>query len=402
MSTFLKLTILDFPLELYPAIFEYLDNNDLISLATVSSQFQLEAELLLYRNVDLSNSSISGQRVLSWCTTVSTVERKALRVHFLKFPSSIRGIPYHFDTELLVDSAFLALANLKHLLLMGGSKDDLVSIHPATLIKCSFKLESFLGDTPNFDVENTLQFLATQPTIEYWVPTHPFLQACVDFPSTTLPLLRRLVFVNPAKLHLLSGRPVDSLVLLSLEPQFTRGLGMDICARLKPFSRTLHTLVYTHPSLLEDWSAPAMIRALAESAPGLKSLTLSSFSGTNSKTSTQAHKEFLDAVANLRLIETLVLSTDMEALYEPNNEALDNLNPLEHTEAWERRSLNPVQCRKVATGFMEACRHLHQLSFPFRHDKDFKTMTYLRTTDGSNVAKFDGFRTIDTSGWWMK
>ncbi|KAG6915593.1 hypothetical protein DXG01_010829 [Tephrocybe rancida] len=391
---------IDLPIELYSLIFEHLDNNDLISLATVSSQFQRGAELLLYRNVDLSNSSISGQRLLSWCTTVSTVERKALRVHFLKFPSSIKGIPYHCDPEILVNSAFLALANLKHLLLTGGDKDDSVSIHPAVLIKCSFKLTSFLAGS--FDVGSTLQFLATQPTIEYWVPTPSFLQACVDFPSTTLPLLRRTVLISPEKLHLFSGRPLDSLLLHLREPQFTKGFGMDVCARLKPFSRTLHTFVYTHRSLLEDWSAPAMIRALAESAPRLKSLTLNSFGGTSSKTSTQAHKEFLDAVANLRLIETLVLSTDMEALYEPNNEALDNLNPLEHTEAWEQHSLNPVQCRKVATGFMEACRHLRQLSFPFRHNKGFKTMTYLRTTDGSNAAKFDGFRTIDTSGWWMK
>ncbi|KAG6826620.1 hypothetical protein H0H93_016354, partial [Arthromyces matolae] len=207
----------EIPLELYPHIFEHLEGKDLIALSLVSSAFQVHVEPFIYANVDLrrGGEDVIKAQVLSWCKTVAMNERKALMVHSLRFPSTLESSSSQLlDSEAsrLIKSAFHAIKNLKHLFLLGvGDVKNPPSIHPSVLAGCSFKISSFLGDTRSLGTDSLINFLTTQPTIEYWVPTMPFLQACKSFPQTALPQLRRLVCVLPEKLDLMWGRPIEYL-----------------------------------------------------------------------------------------------------------------------------------------------------------------------------------------------
>lgn len=245
----------DMPLEMYRAVFQHLGTQDLTTLARVSSAVQREAEAILYSYVDLCQAT-SGYRegVITWCLAVTKVQRKAHHVNTLKFPAALKQ-PFAVDPELDIEetiaNAFKAVVNLKHLFFLGGSHDPRHYTPPvnlSTLKGCTFRLESLAGDTFNFQGANMLALLSQHPDIEYWVPTHTFLASFTSFPDDILPRLRQTVFTNPAKIKGLKGRPVEALVLLSLDPVQTRSVGLGVITPLRVFSQTLHTLVY--PSLV--------------------------------------------------------------------------------------------------------------------------------------------------------
>ncbi|KAF8075720.1 hypothetical protein FPV67DRAFT_379431 [Lyophyllum atratum] len=392
----------DMPVELYYNIFQFSNNQDLVSLARVSHVFQQEAENVLYLFVDLHTASIDRERALSWCNTVAKDSRKAHRVNTLKFPCAFeQPVTPDFGQHTIAE-AFKAIVNLKHLFLLGAGNSHTASVHPATLRDCTFSLSSLAGQTPSFASEDMWDFVSRHPDIKYWVPSMDFLASVSSFPTHVLPNLQEAVIVDPAKIRCLGTRPVHSVVLVSLSTPHKKDTGIRAITALRGLSHTLHTLTYTHATLL-NWSAVDMISCLGEHAPNLVSLTLQFFVTTDSVTSVDEQQHLLNAVKSLQRLETLVLNTRMQVLYLPSNEAPDPSNPREHSSSWEENSLSPTQCRRVASTFMIACPQLRRLSFPYRADSDSGgSLTYHRSGMEPTAAVFQGFHSIDTTGWWMR
>lgn len=219
----------DIPVELYPNIFQYSSTQDLASLARVSQTFQHAAESSLYFSVDFTTVSNDCQRIMSWCTTVTKDERRALRVNTLKFPSDFQT-PSTFDIGLDIQQtltqAFNAIVNLKHIFFLQKGRTHQASLYPSTLIGCTFRLKSFAGQANSFTSQDIWGFLARQQEVEYWVPTRHLLESVVEFPANVLPRLRETILVVPSKTRYLQCRPVEILKLVSVTLHFTMTDGL--------------------------------------------------------------------------------------------------------------------------------------------------------------------------------
>jgi hypothetical protein len=275
------------PIEMYQNIFQFAAKQDLTALSRVSRIFQREAEHILYDYVDLTCGH-HRERIISWCIAVTNMERRAHRVHTLRFPPRIPpASEILFSTSAMEDAnilvivtqAFHVVVNLKCLYLFGSSKEP-PSLYPSTLRGCTFNLTSFVGQASSFSTENQIEFLHKHPEIEYWVPTEPFLQTVSSFPKNMLPRLRELVLTRPALTHTLRGRPLEALVLLFIDPIHTRALGLQAIIPMGFLGDTLHTLVYIHGKMDADWSTVDVLNTLAQKTPNLRSLTFTSL-GSN-------------------------------------------------------------------------------------------------------------------------
>src|ERR1700721_2928734 len=136
--------------EISQHIFQYLGNEDLVALSTVSHAFQERAEHILYYKIDLEGS-IDGKRVTSWCLAILSESRRAHRVNTLKFPVQLKYLPTS-NTSLsipmlrsTITRTFRAMINLKELHIFGSSRlaneaDDINLILPSTFDDCVFRL----------------------------------------------------------------------------------------------------------------------------------------------------------------------------------------------------------------------------------------------------------------------
>jgi hypothetical protein len=273
--------------EISQHIFQYLGNEDLVALSTVSHAFQERAEHTLYYKINLQDL-IDGKRVASWCLAILSESRRAHRVNTLKFPVRLKYAPTS-DTSLSVPKlhstikrTFEAMINLKVLFIVDSAQpkdeaDDINSILPSTFNNCVFRLSDFAGELPGFQPEDLWKLLANHPDISYWVPGHPLLLSIPSFPLNILPNLREVVLVRPELAFSLKGRPIQSLVLVFVQ-RVHRDVGLQAITALKFFKETLRTLEYQYPPNILDWNLGDIVRAIAQSAPNLRTLTLSWFS----------------------------------------------------------------------------------------------------------------------------
>ncbi|KAF8069857.1 hypothetical protein FPV67DRAFT_988162 [Lyophyllum atratum] len=392
------------PVEVLHEIFLYLGPHDLASISRVSSTLQHEAETILYFHIDFCSPAADQQRILSWCHTVKNVQQKARYVHSLRFPSAVDKPSTEEDGQRIQSAtmgAFNALINLQHLMLLGTKETNdkhIPSIEPSTLMDCKFRLRTLGGDTSVLRGQPMWDLLSRNPDIEYWAPTVSFLESWNSFPPKILPRLRQVVLVHADKARLLSGRPVEFLNLVSVDPVYTKSQALKAIIPLKRLSSTLHTLDLTFGTI-EDWTAAEMIGCIAEHAPGLISLTVTTFVRVASVTTVDDQDKLLQALAGFPCLEILVLgATDMLSLYLPANDA-----PAEHDDSWKRHGLHPVSCGKIATSFIVACPRLHSLTFwGTAKSASGVPLTYLRSKTEHNTAMFAGFHSVDTSGWWMR
>jgi hypothetical protein len=283
--------------EISQHIFQYLGNEDLVALSTVSHAFQERAEHTLYYNVNLANL-IDGKRVASWCLAILSESRRAHRVNTLKFPTRLKNAPTA-NTSLSVPMlhstikrTFEAMINLKELLIFGSARlndeaDAINSILPSTFNNCIFRLSGFAGELPDFPPEDLWKLLANHPDITYWVPGHPLLLSIPSFPLNILPNLREVILVHPELAFCLKGRPIQSLVLCFVQ-RVHRDVGLKAITALKFLKETLRTLVYQYSPNILDWNLGDIVRAIAQSAPNLRTLTVSWFSMKVSMVSARA------------------------------------------------------------------------------------------------------------------
>jgi hypothetical protein len=92
-----------------------------------------------------------------------------------------------------------------------------------------------------------------------------------------LPNLREVVLVRPELTFCLEGRPIQALTLAFIQPVHTRDVGLKAITALNLFNGTLQTLFYKYPSTLLGWNLGDIVRAIAQNAPNLRTLTLSWF-----------------------------------------------------------------------------------------------------------------------------
>jgi hypothetical protein len=268
-------------------IFQYLGNEDLVALSTVSRSLQERAEHTLYYNINLQEL-IDGKRIESWCLAILCESRRAHRVNILKFPVRLKYAPAS-NTSLsipmlhgTIKRTFRAMINLKELFVFGSARlkdeaDTINSILPSTFNNCEFRLSGLAGELPEFPPEDVWKLLAKHPDITYWVPGSPLLLSIPSFPLSILPNLREVVLVRPELTFCLEGRPIQSLMLAFVQHVHTRDDGLEAITALKLFKETLQTLVYQYPPNTLDWSLEDIVRAIAQSAPNLRTLTLSCF-----------------------------------------------------------------------------------------------------------------------------
>jgi hypothetical protein len=321
--------------EISQHIFQYLGNEDLVALSTVSHAFQERAEHTLYYNINLKDL-IDGKRVASWCLAILSESRRAHRVNTLKFPARLKYAPTS-DTSLsapklhstikrtframinlktlkfparlknaqtsnaslsvpmlhsTIKRTFEAMINLKVLLVAGSARlndeaDAINSILPSTFNNCVFRLSGFAGELPGFPPEDIWKLLANHPDITYWVPGYPLLLSIPSFPLNILPNLREVVLVRPELAIGLKGCPIQSLVLVFAQPVH-RDVGLKAITALRFFKETLRTLDYQYSPNILDWNLGDIVRAIAQSAPNLRTLTLSWFSVKVSMVSVRA------------------------------------------------------------------------------------------------------------------
>jgi hypothetical protein len=286
--------------EISQHIFQYLGNEDLVALSTVSHAFQERAEHTLYYNINVRNL-IDSKRIESWCLAILSESRRAHRVNTLKFPTRLKYAPTS-NTSLSVPilqgtikRTFEAMINLKELLVFSSTQledeadvtnstqledeaDAIKSILPSTFNNCVFHLSGFAGELPEFPPEDLWKLLANHPDITYWVPSHSLLMSIPSFPLNILPNLREVVLIRPELAFSLKGRPIQSLALAFVQPVHTRDVGLEVITALNFFKETLQTLVYQYLPNILDWSLGDIVRAIAQSAPNLQTLTLSWFS----------------------------------------------------------------------------------------------------------------------------
>jgi hypothetical protein len=279
-------------------IFQYLGNEDLVALSTVSRTLQERAEHTLYHNINLQDF-FDGERVASWCLAILCESRRAHQVNILRFPSRLKYAPTS-NTSLSVPMlhstikrTFRAMINLKELFVLGSARlkdeaDTINSILPSTFNNCEFRLSGFAGQLPEFPPEDVWKLLANHPDITYWVPDHPLLLSIPSFPLTILPNLREVVLVRPELTFCLEGRPIQALTLAFIQPVHTRDDGLEAITALKVFKETLRTLVYQYPPNILDWNLGDIVRAIAQSAPNLRTLTLNCFFAKVSMVSVRA------------------------------------------------------------------------------------------------------------------
>jgi hypothetical protein len=274
--------------EISQHIFQYLGNEDLVALSTVSHAFQERAEHTLYYNINL-RCLIDGKHVESWCLAILSESRRAHRVNTLRFPARLKYAPTS-NTSLSVPMlhstikrTFEAMINLKELLVFGSTEladeaDAINSILPSTFNNCVFHLSGFAGELPKFPPEDLWKLLANHPDITYWVPGHPLLMSIPSFPLNILPNLREVVLIRPELAFSLKGRPIHSLALAFVQPVHTRDVGLEAITALNFFKETLQTLVYQYLPNILGWDLGDIVRAISQSAPNLRTLTLSWFS----------------------------------------------------------------------------------------------------------------------------
>lgn len=275
------------PIEMYRNVFRFIGNQDLTALSRVSRSFQYEAEHILYDFVDLTLGN-HRMRIVSWCNAVISVERRAHRVHTLRFPAHLpilsgvgllAELPNDETVQKMVAHAFSVTVNLEHLLIFGHSTIRVAqsaSINISTLASCTFSLSSFAGQALGSTTQEQIDFLLKHPNIKYWVPTEPFLQSIESLPQDMLPHLRETMLVRPSFTKALKNRPLEALVLMFISASHSRTIGLEAIKPLAFMGDTLHTLEYTHGSLGMDWSTADLIDTLSRTTPNLRTLTLKS------------------------------------------------------------------------------------------------------------------------------
>src|SRR6202034_2105299 len=242
--------------EISQHIFQYLGNEDLVALSTVSRAFQEKAEHTLYYNINLQDL-IDGKRVASWCLAILSESRRAHRVNILKFPvrsKSAQTSGTSLSVPMLqstINRTFRAMINLKELFLVGSNSlkdkaDAINSILPSTFNNCEFRLSGFSGELPEFSPEDVWKLLANHPDITYWVPSHSLFMSIPSFPLNILPNLREVVLIRPELAFSLKGRPIQSLALAFVQPVHTRDVGLEAITALNFFKETLQSLVYQY------------------------------------------------------------------------------------------------------------------------------------------------------------
>ncbi|KDQ48950.1 hypothetical protein JAAARDRAFT_43159 [Jaapia argillacea MUCL 33604] len=400
----------ELPVELYTRIFRLAGTNDLASLSRVSQAFQTEAEHLLYRSVALSKICDSS-RLLSWCNAIVQCERRATRVHTLRFPALFKLPPQETSADLMhtsIAQAFKAMVNLKALYVETNEKG--VEFHPSlrasTFENCEFRLVELLGNLPGFTVDEVWTLLSSQPDICYWVPGTGFTMSLEvsSFPPDILPQLRDLLFIRPGLTKHLAGRPIRRLSwLFYREETQIIGLPQSISIAqatipdLRLFRDTLIEL-YIMNFLEEGFSVPEVVALVAEYAPRLRILTICS-QGSDCAIPAAEHSQLVQAISSFKQLDTLALEVEMPVLHLSNNTPISSDDPLEQEPFWS--GLSPVHCRQVATSLMVSCPSLRTISFPLQSPLGIsKNPCYSRAANGE--AKLAGFDLVDTSSWWMK
>lgn len=144
------------------------DKHDLCTVAIVCKTFQLEAEALIYRNIDLS-----AQKVLqsvSICRVIKDSRRRALLVRTMRFPGQVSPKARHKDK---IAKAVRAMINLKELSIVhrnyGPAISDKDLFSPWMLERCSFRLHLYHNNLKTFSPADTEKFLSNQPEIKVWI-----------------------------------------------------------------------------------------------------------------------------------------------------------------------------------------------------------------------------------------
>ncbi|KAG6843860.1 hypothetical protein H0H87_012303, partial [Tephrocybe sp. NHM501043] len=379
-----------FPTELNRYITEFATTSDLLVLAQVSRTFQELAEDILYYYVNLQHCFSNRRMAMIWCSSVISNQRRAHCVYSLKFPSTFKTPlteDFDLDVQETIAKAFNAIVNLKHLWLLGVGEKYTASLHPSTLKDCTFSLTYLGGQTSSFSADDMWDFLSKHPDIEYWAPTVQQLGSVSAIPSHVVPNLRRAVIVDPTKIRSLSGRPIDSLCLVfASSHNHTVSAGLDAITALQPISTTLRTLVYTHGPLV-GWSTIDMLQHLGRCAPNLKSLTYSTFGRNGDMTTRIADRRALvEATSQFWKLETLILSTLIETIPSSSQGPREAMTTQERLHDWSATSLNPIECREVASLFMKSSASLIELSLPFESGRGVKLLTYVRSDSDTREA----------------
>ncbi|KAG5727352.1 hypothetical protein E4T56_gene12098 [Termitomyces sp. T112] len=389
------------PVELYRNIFQYASQKELVSLSQASHTFQKEAEDILYYQVDLQKTHKNRRLAMTWCTAVVKNERRARCVNALKFPSTFKTPlteDFSFDIQAAIARAFNAIVNLKHLWLLGVGEKYTASLHPATLKDCTFSLLSLGGQTSSFGPEDMWEFLSRHPHLEYWAPTVPLLNAISSIPTHVVLSLRRVVLVDPSKVLSLANRPINYMCLVFVAPVLNLSAGLDAIISLRPISDTLHTLSITHGPL-QNWSTLDLLLCLGSSSPHLKSLAFSTFGNVHEVIRKWNRQKIVDAISCFYRLETLVLATPTAAVRDFNEASYGQ----ENIKNWKKTSLNPDECREVASLVIQSSKTLVRITLPFESiTGTVRSLTYSRSTTDPSEAKFEGFHIISTTGWWMR
>jgi hypothetical protein len=180
------------PPELYLCIIRHAaySTHLLYRLCFVSRFFRKEAERLLYRKVELEGIY---DKLLNWCTTVSSNHRLASLVHELILPSHFRYfnllcLEARSRLECAFSEALSVLKALRILQIYSFAISDFQYFTPSTFIGCPYRLRTLANDPSGSHAPSWLPFLQEQSDIQHWSVSA--LPHCHRLPQTdyhTLP-----------------------------------------------------------------------------------------------------------------------------------------------------------------------------------------------------------------------
>jgi hypothetical protein len=163
------------PLELYRCIIRHAAYSTrlLYRLCFISRLFRNEAERLLYRKVELEGTY---DKLLNWCTTVSSNHRLASLVHELILPSHFRysnhllcpRLEARSRLECAFSEALSALKALRILQIYSFTMSNFHYFSPSTFIGRPYRLRTLDNDPLGSSAPSWLPFLQEQPDIQYW------------------------------------------------------------------------------------------------------------------------------------------------------------------------------------------------------------------------------------------
>lgn len=208
------------PTELNAIIIQQLPLQSLLQAVSVCSEFQLEAEVHIYKYINILPAWSDDGRFLVLRDALASSRRRRALVGALDFKMDWWGAKIHFWIEAL---SFLlsTLYNVKTLIV--PSFDDMDTLDPQVFFQTPSRFEELcikdLEPSPRL-----MEFYASQPAIRKLVLVH---HSATDFPipETVLPALEELVcagWVVPVRRYI-RGR---SILVVIYQFDYFFGLGM--------------------------------------------------------------------------------------------------------------------------------------------------------------------------------